>query len=76
MPYHTGSKMKMNKAKKPKKKVGNKKKNVGMSQNQKDKLKEHAKHHTAKHMTIMKRMMKGGVSFTKAHNAASKMVGK
>ena len=45
-------------------------------QKQKDKLKEHSKHHTTEHMTIMKKMMKGGVSFTKAHNLAKKMVGK
>jgi len=53
-----------------------KKKSKGLTQKQKDKLKEHSKHHTSKHMTIMKRMMKGGNSFTVAHNAAKKMVGK
>ncbi len=74
MPYHTKEKKGMAK---PKKKVVIKKgKKMGMSQNQKDKLKEHSKTHSAKHMAIMKKMMKGGASFTKAHNAAKKMVGK
>ncbi len=53
-----------------------KKKSKGLTQKQKDKLKEHSKHHTSKHMTIMKKMMKGGATFTKAHNLAKKMVGK
>jgi len=62
---------------KPKKKVVIKKgKKMGMSQNQKDKLKEHSKKHSAKHMSAMKKMMKGGASFTKAHNAAKKITGK
>ena len=74
MPYHTENKKGMAK---PKKKVAIKKgKKMGMSQNQKDKLKEHSKKHSAKHMSAMKKMMKGGASFTKAHNAAKKMVGK
>jgi len=40
-----------------------------------DKLKEHAKHHTAKHMKMMKKDIKAGMSFTLAHNKAKKMVG-
>lgn len=74
MPYHTQDKK--SKAKPKKKVVIKKGKTMGMSQNQKDKLKEHAKHHSTKHMSLMKKMMKGGSSFTKAHNAAKKMVGK
>ena len=73
MPYHTTDKPKQTKKKK---KVVRLKKTPGMTQNQKDKLKEHSKHHSTKHMSIMKKMMKGGASFTKAHNAAKKMVGK
>ena len=73
MPYYTDKKA----IAKPKKKVViKKKKNAGMSQNQKDKLKEHSKHHSAKHMSMMKKMIKGGASFSRAHNAAKKMVGK
>tara|TARA_Y100000592_G_scaffold99048_1_gene173842 strand:- start:749 stop:964 length:216 start_codon:yes stop_codon:yes gene_type:complete len=71
MPYHS-------KPKKVIKKKVIKKKPVrkGMTQNQKDKLKEHSKHHSAKHMSIMRKMMKGGTSFSKAHTVAKKMVGK
>ena len=43
---------------------------------QKEKLKVHSKHHTKKHIKMMENMMKGGTSFTKAHNVAKKVVGK
>jgi len=72
MPYHGKKEKKVVKKKVVKKKTTNK----GLSQNQRDKLKEHSNHHSAKHMTIMKRMMKGGTSFSKAHAVAKKMVGK
>tara|TARA_R100001510_G_C7600268_1_gene167091 strand:+ start:442 stop:630 length:189 start_codon:yes stop_codon:yes gene_type:complete len=39
---------------------------------QKNKLKEHSKHHTDKHMRFMKQRMKEGDSFTVAHNKAKK----
>ena len=55
---------------------GGKKKKGGKKLTNAQRLKEHSKHHTTKHITIMKKMMKGGVSFTKAHNVAKKMVGK
>jgi len=38
-----------------------------------DKLKEHKKHHTKKHMNEMIKLMKKGISFTKAHNEVKKM---
>jgi len=41
-----------------------------------DKLKEHSKHHSKKHMDMMRKDIKDGMSFTKAHNRAKKMVGK
>jgi len=41
-----------------------------------DKLKEHSKHHSKKHMAMMRKDIKAGMSFTKAHNKAKKMVGK
>jgi len=76
MPYHAKEK-KANKKKIMKKKVVKKtKKTKGLSLAQKNKLKEHSKHHTAKHMTMMRNMMKGGVSFAKAHQLAKKVVGK
>jgi len=62
--------------KKAKKVVKKIKKSNGLTQKQKDKLKEHAKHHTTKHMSIMTKMIKGGTSFSKAHSVAQKMVGK
>ena len=43
---------------------------------QKDKLKEHKKHHTKKHMDMMVKDMKMGKSFNASHIKAKKMVGK
>ena len=43
---------------------------------QKDALKRHSPHHTAKHMTEMKKHMKKGKTFTQAHKIAMKKVGK
>jgi len=63
------------KKKKPKKKVVLKTR-IGLSQNQRDKLKQHAMHHTPKHMAFMIKEMKAGMSFTKSHKKALKMVGK
>jgi len=71
--YYVAKKKK--KKKKVEKKVVKKEKKT-MTQKQKDKLKEHSKKHSAKHMSAMKKMMKGGASFTKAHNAAKKITGK
>mgnify|MGYP003131749741 CR=1 FL=1 len=39
-------------------------------------LKKHSVHHTSKHMSMMRRLMRGGASFSKAHKAAQKQVGK
>jgi hypothetical protein len=36
-------------------------------------LKKHSKHHGAKHMTAMKKLMYKGKSFTAAHNSVKKM---
>jgi len=38
-------------------------------------LKKHAKHHGKKHMTMMKKDMMNGDTFTKAHKKAIKKVG-
>ena len=40
------------------------------------KLKAHSVHHTPKHMNLMKKLMRDGVSFKTAHNKAQKEVGK
>ena len=39
-------------------------------------LKKHSKHHSAKHMAMMRREMKAGSTFTAAHKKAMKKVGK
>ena len=39
-------------------------------------LKKHKKHHTAKHMAMMKKAMLAGKTFTQAHKMAQKKVGK
>ena len=62
MAYHNNKKMKSNS--KPKRK--------SMAQ----KLKEHSSHHSPKHMAMMRRLIKGGASFTSAHRQAQKSVGK
>ena len=43
---------------------------------QKNKLKEHAEHHSSAHMEFMKRRMRAGDSFTVAHKKAQAKVGK
>ena len=39
-------------------------------------MKRHSKHHTRKHMALMRRLMIQGKSFGQAHKAAQKKVGK
>ncbi len=41
-----------------------------------NKLKEHSKHHTKKHIAEMRKLMKQGMSFSKAHTQAMKTKGK
>ena len=43
---------------------------------QKKKLREHSVHHTAKHMTAMRKAMRKGKTFTQAHKLAMKKVGR
>jgi len=43
---------------------------------QKKLMSSHKKHHTAKHMTEMRKMMKKGFCFEQAHNRSMKSVGK
>jgi len=47
-----------------------------LSAKQKDMLKKHKVHHTAKHMTQMRKDMKNGKSFYQSHKIAMKKVGK
>ena len=41
-----------------------------------EKLKEHSKHHSSKHMAMMKKDIKKGMSFSAAHKKAQRVVGK
>ena len=43
---------------------------------QKETLKKHSKHHSAKHMSSMRKDMMAGMSFTASHKKAMKKVGK
>ena len=47
-----------------------------LTKNQKDALKKPSSHHSAKHMTEMKKHMKKGKTFTQSHKIAMKKVGK
>ena len=47
-----------------------------LTQRQIDTLKRHSVHHTAKHMTEMRKLMRGGKTFTESHKLAMKKVGK
>ena len=47
-----------------------------LTMRQKETLKRHAKHHTAKHMTSMRKAMRGGKTFGAAHKEAMKKVGR
>ncbi len=40
------------------------------------KLQEHAKHHTKKHMDEMRKLMRKGKTFTESHNIVKKKIGK
>jgi len=42
----------------------------------KELFKEHSKHHTKKHIKEMKRLIKNGMSFNKAHQKTMKTIGK
>jgi len=48
---------------------------MSIDKKEKKTLSKHKKHHTVKHMNIMKNKMKKGMSFTKAHNKAQKKAG-
>ena len=39
-------------------------------------LKRHSRHHTRKHMSAMRKAMRNGKTFTQAHRAAMRSVGK
>tara|TARA_R100001510_G_scaffold56186_1_gene61291 strand:+ start:2739 stop:2894 length:156 start_codon:yes stop_codon:yes gene_type:complete len=43
---------------------------------QENALKKASKHHSSKHMALMRKLMMGGQNFRQAHSAATKKVGK
>ena len=47
-----------------------------LTDKQKEMLEKHKVHHTAKHMALMRKLMREGMSFTAAHKQAQKEVGK
>jgi hypothetical protein len=47
-----------------------------LTKRQQSALKRHSVHHTKKHMTEMRKLMRAGKTFTQAHRAATKKVGK
>ena len=51
------------------------KSSIDRSKKQKDTLAKHKKNHTAKHMTMMRKLMNDGKSFTAAHKVAMQKVG-
>jgi len=61
---------------KMKKKAPMKKKSNDLTNEQIAKLSKHKFHHTAKHIAMMRKLMKEGMSFTAAHNKTMKDVGK
>ena len=49
---------------------------AALTKRQQTALKRHSVHHTAKHMSEMRKMMRSGKTFTQAHRATMKKVGK
>ena len=48
----------------------------GLTERQEQTLRKHSKHHTPGHMKFMRKAMMEGKTFTEAHKAAMKKVGK
>jgi len=70
MPSHYGSSAKQSKSSSKKKKYR------PLTESQKKQLEKHSKHHSKKHMEMMKRDMRYGACFSCAHKKAMKKVGK
>lgn len=49
---------------------------AALTKRQQDTLKKHSKHHSSKHMAMMRKEMRAGMSFSAAHKKAQKAVGK
>jgi len=60
----------------PKMKKPMKKSSGNLTDEQIAKLSKHKFAHSAKHIAMMRKLMKGGMSFTAAHNKTMKEIGK
>ena len=49
---------------------------MALTVRQKKALARHKEHHTAKHMTEMRKLMREGKTFTQSHKSAMKKVGR
>jgi|TARA_Y200000002_G_scaffold2780_1_gene2597 hypothetical protein len=49
---------------------------MAITKKQKDLLNKHKVHHTSKHMTMMRKLMNQGKTFTQSHKIAMSKVGK
>ena len=49
---------------------------MSFTKRQTETLKKHKKHHTNKHMVMMKKLMNNGKTFTEAHRIAMRKKGK
>lgn len=47
-----------------------------LTERQKESMRKHKKHHSSKHMKMMRGLMMEGASFSEAHRQAQKKVGK
>ena len=47
-----------------------------LKKRQEDAMRRHSKHHSKKHMDLMRELMKDGKTFTEAHELAMEKVGK
>ena len=51
-------------------------KTKALTTRQKQTLQRHSKHHTAKHMAMMRREMRNGSTFSAAHKKTQKLIGR
>ena len=47
-----------------------------ITKRQEDALEKHSEHHTAKHMAMMRKLMREGKTFTDAHRLTQKAIGR
>ena len=47
-----------------------------LTKRQEDAMRKHSVHHSTKHMSFMRKLIKEGSTFTEAHNKAMRKVGK